>query len=130
MYLSPDWFEEVNRVAGEVPALATTDPDEAVTIQQVVGGGPSGEVRYWVRIAGGAVEVGLGQADDAGATVTQSYETAVAVTTGQLAVEDALREGRVRIAGDVALLARHQAALLGLGAALSSVHQHTTYGAS
>ena len=123
MYLSASWFEEVNRVAAAAPA----EPGEAVTIQQVVTGGPSGDVRYWVRVAGGVVEVGPGEAAGAGATVTQSYDTAVALGTGRLAVEDALREGRVRIAGDVALLARHQAALLAVGAALSTVHQHTTY---
>ena len=128
LYLSPAWFEEVNRVAGAVPAA--NDATEPVTIQQVVTGGPSGDVRYWVRVAGGAAEVGLGEAAGAGATVTQSYETAVAITTGRLGVDDALREGRVRIAGDVALLARHQAALLGVGTALASVHQHTTYEAS
>lgn len=123
MYLSAAWFEEVNRLAAAVPA----ESGDAVTIQQVVTGGPSGDVHYWVRVAGGAVEIGPGEIAGAGATVTQSYDTAMALGAGRLAVEDALREGRIRIAGDIALLARHQAALLGVGAALSTVHQHTTY---
>lgn len=126
VYLSPAWFEEVARLAGAAPAAG----EASVTIQQVVTGAPSGDVRYWVRVAGGAVEVGPGDAAEADATVTQSYGTAVALGSGRLAVEDALREGRIRIAGDVALLTRHQAALLAVGEALSAVHEHTTYEAT
>ena len=127
MYLSRAWFDDVNRVAKASAVIGAAGEGSPVTIQQVVTGRPSGDVRYWVRVGGGAVEVGPGEASGADATVTQSYETAVAVSTGRLAVEDALREGRIRIGGDVALLARNQAALIGVGGALSSVHEHTTY---
>ena len=108
--------------------LARSTAGARVTIQQVVTGGPAGDVRYWVRIDDGAVEAGPGEVEEPDATVTQSYTTAVAVSRGELAVEEALLEGRVRLAGDVSVLLRHAAALGGVAEAFGGVRDRTTYG--
>ena len=127
VYLSSDWLDEVNRAARADAGLEASTAGARVTIQQVVTGGPSGDVRYWVRVNDGAVEVGAGEAAVADATVTQSYTTAVALSRGELTVEDALQAGLCRIAGDIALLVRHQSALLGVGGVLAVVHPRTSY---
>ena len=127
-YLSPAWFDEVNAAARDSDHLRSTTAGVRVTIQQVVTGGPAGDVRYWVRLDDGAVEAGPGEAGRADATVTQSYETAVAVSRGELSVEQALLEGRVRLAGDIGLLVRHAGALGGVAAAFGQVRDRTTYG--
>ncbi len=128
VYLSPAWFDEVNRAASASPDVRSATAGVRVTIQQVVTDGPSGTVRYWVRLDDGVVEAGPGDAERPDATVTQSYETAVAVSRGDLAVEAALLEGRVRLTGDVGVLLRHAAALGGVGAAFGQVRDRTTYG--
>ncbi|MGH9178313.1 MAG: SCP2 sterol-binding domain-containing protein, partial [Acidimicrobiales bacterium] len=97
------------------------------TIQQVVTGGPEGDVHYWVRVSDTGLEAGPGQADRPDATVTQSYETAAEVSQGRLGVEDAILAGRIRLSGDVALLVRHQAALQGVAGAFDQVRDRTTY---
>lgn len=127
-YLSAEWFDDVNAAARADEGLAAAAAGARVTLQQVVTGAPDGEVRYWVRVADGVVEAGPGQADGADATVTSSYETAVAVSRGELAVEQAVLEGRVRLAGDVGLLVRSAAALGGVAAAVAGVRDRTTYG--
>ena len=127
-YLSPAWFDEVNAAALGSEDLRSATAGVRVTIQQVVTGGPDGDKRYWVRLADGAVEVGPGDTEEPDATVSQSYETAVAVSRGELAVEQALLEGRVRLAGDVGLLVRHSAALAGVAGAFAGVRNRTTYG--
>ena len=127
-YLSPAWFEDVNEAARSSAELRSATAGARVTIQQVVTGGPTGEVRYWVRLHDGAVEAGPGDTEAPDATVTQSYETAVAVSRGDLAIEEALLEGRVRLGGDVAVLLRHAAALGGVAAAFGQVRDRTTYG--
>lgn len=129
MYLSPAWFEEVSAAARRSERLRPTAAGARVTIQQVVTGGPDGEVRYWVRLEDGAVEAGPGDAAErADATVTESYETAAAVSRGELEVEAALLAGRIRLSGDVGVLLRNQAALQAVGAAFAEVRDRTTYG--
>ncbi|MFP5375367.1 MAG: SCP2 sterol-binding domain-containing protein [Acidimicrobiia bacterium] len=127
-YLSAAWFDDVNAAARADEGLAAATAGARVTLQQVVTGAPGGEVRYWVRVADGVVEAGPGRAEGADATVTSSYETAVAVSRGELAVDQAVREGRVRLAGDVGLLVRSAAALGGVAAAVAGVRDRTTYG--
>ena len=124
-YLSPEWFEEINRAArAGTPAVAT---DASFVLQQVVTGGPDGEVRYWVRVHGGAVEAGLGEAAGADVTVTQSYDTAAAVTSGEVTAQAALVAGRIRVSGDATLLLEHHAALAALADAVAPVRRRTSY---
>ena len=127
-YLSAAWFEDVNAAARADRSIATTTAGAHVTIQQLVTGGPSGDVPYWLRVDDGVLEIGPGHAERPDATVAQSYGTATAVARGELSVEQAVLEGRVRLSGDVSVLLRHAAALAGLAAAFGEVRDRTTYG--
>lgn len=126
-FLSPAWFEDLNESARVDDGLRAATAGARVTIQQVVTGGPEGDVRYWVRVDDGSVEAGPGTAERPDATVTESYDTAVAVSRGALAVEDALLAGQARLTGDVGLLVRHQAALQRVATALAAARMRTTY---
>ena len=126
-YLSPAWFEEVNAAARRSPLAGARASGARLTVQQVVTDGPEGEVRYWVHLEEGVVRTGLGNAPDADATVRQSYQTAVALVTGELSVQSALMAGRVRLSGDVGALLDHQEVLGEAGAAFADVHRHTSY---
>ena len=127
-YLSPAWFDEVNAAARSSDELRSLTTGTRVTIQQVVTEAPSGHVRYWLRVDDGTVATGQGDAEGADVTVTGSYTTAVAVTRGELNIDQALAEGRLRVAGDVGLLLRHAAALGGVAEAFALVRDRTTYG--
>ena len=126
-YLSPEWFEEVNEVAPAGGGVGAAGADAPFCVQQIVTGGPDGDVRYWVRFEGGAVEAGLGEIGAPDVTVRQSYDTASAVSSGQLSAHAAIVEGRIRVSGDTTLLLEHQTALQELAAALDPVRRRTTY---
>lgn len=126
-YLSPQWFEEVNAATRPEGQAADTTGAARLTLQQVVTGAPEGEVRYWVRVRDGSVEAGLGEAAEADATVSQSYDTAVAVVTGQLSVQAALMAGRIRLSGRISALVDQHEALEGIDAAFADVRRRTTY---
>lgn len=126
-YLSSAWFDDLNELARADVGLRTATAGARVIIQQVVTGGPGGDVRYWVRLDDGLVEAAPGEATQADATVTQSYPTAVALSRGELRVQDALLAGQARLTGDVGALVRHQAALQAVATALATVHSRTTY---
>ncbi|MDP9072316.1 MAG: SCP2 sterol-binding domain-containing protein [Actinomycetota bacterium] len=127
-YLSPEWFDEVNaafRTSRPPAAAASSAP--RFTVQQVVTGGRDGEVRYWVRLEGGAIEAGLGQAEGADVTVCQSHDTAAAVASGELSAEAALVAGQIRVSGDATLLLEHQALLRDIAEALAPVRRRASY---
>ncbi|MDP8991865.1 MAG: SCP2 sterol-binding domain-containing protein [Actinomycetota bacterium] len=126
-YLSQEWFEEVNAAARREHERAPRPAGGELTLQQIVSGGPDGDVRYWVRVGHGALQAGLGEAADADATVSQSWETAVAVVKGDLDAQAALMAGRIRLSGNAASLVEHQEALRGLHAAFADVHRRTSY---
>ncbi|HEX2064959.1 MAG TPA: SCP2 sterol-binding domain-containing protein [Acidimicrobiales bacterium] len=126
-YLSAEWFDDVNQAARNSPELAEATRNVHLTLQQVVTGGPEGDVRYWVTVDGGHVEAGLGRVPDPDVTVTQSYETAVAVSTGSLGARAAVMDGRVRLSGDTAALREHHEALAGLDALFAPVRARTRY---
>ena len=125
-YLSAEWFEDVTAAARERPSAHAAPPAQ-LTLQQVVTGGPDGDVRYWVRLHDGRVESGLGDAPFPDATISQSYDTAVAVVTGELSVQAALMSGEIRRSGDMATLIHTQEALHGLDAAFSEVRRGTSF---
>lgn len=126
-YLSASWFDDLNELARADVGLRTATAGVRVLVQQVVTGAPGGEVRYWVRLDDGLVVAAPGEATEPDATVVQSYETAVALSRGELRVQDALLAGRTRLSGDVGALVRHQAALQAVATALAAVHSRTTY---
>lgn len=130
-YLSQGWLDEVNEAARDSVAFKTATSGVRLTLQQIVTGTPEGEIRYWLRIDDGSVRAGLGTATggeaSADATVTQSYQTAVAVLRGELSTEDAFLSGRIRLRGDIGTLLRHQSVLNNLGEAFAEVHSRTEY---
>ena len=68
-----------------------------------------------------------GQAERADVTFSEDYATASAVAQGALSVHTALFEGRVRVAGDMAVLSHHQEELVGIDPVPASVRATTTY---
>jgi hypothetical protein len=102
-FLSPAWFDE----------KATPAPPPAVdlTIQQRVTGGPNGDVAYVLRVWDAGVSIEQGVAPDPDVTITETYDTALAVHEGRLSAAAALAAGRVQVSGAVARLLEHSAAL-------------------
>ncbi len=118
-YLSEAWFEEVAR--------ATPAGVDGLMLQQVVTGTPDGEVRYHVGVSLGAAWVRPGQAEAPDATFTEDYATAAAVARGELSVHAALLEGRIRVAGNMAVLSARQDELVGLDPLPAAVRAETTF---
>lgn len=126
-FLSAQWLEQVAAAAHDDEGLQAATTGISFTVQQVVTGGPDGEVAWHVRLGDGSVEIGPGRAPDAQVVITQSHETATAVGRGELSPADAFASGRLKMSGQVGLLIRHQRAFGQLGAALASVRDATTF---
>jgi len=121
-FLSDAWFDEVGRAlppGGDGPAH--------LTIQQVVTESPEGEVRYHIEIRGTGLALRRGQAEQPDATLTEDYATAAGIASGDLSPQAALLDGRIRVAGDLAALLEHRAALAGLDCIPPGLRAATTY---
>lgn len=100
-FLSDEWLAAGAREGGALPAT----PDVSIRLQQVVTGGPDGEVRYVTVIEDGrTVEQRAGVDPDADVTITTTWADAVAIHTGELDINAGFMQGRVKVGGDMAKL--------------------------
>ena len=109
---SAEWLTSL----AERAAAMSVPGDVDLTVQQIVEGGPGGDVRWSVRLAGGAVTVTAGQSGDPDVTLVTDWDTALALAGGTLATTDAFLAGRLRLRGDVQALLRAAGVLEGLAA--------------
>jgi len=126
-FLSAEWLEQVAAAVHDDEDLRAATAGVSLTVQQVVTGGPDGEIAWHVRLGDGKVEIGTGRAHDAEVVITQSHETATAVGRGGLSPAEAFAAGHLKMAGQVGLLVRHQHAFEQLGIALTAVRDATTF---
>jgi putative sterol carrier protein len=98
-----------------------------LVVQQVVTGGPDGDVAYHVIVDDGRTTVRAGRADDPTVTFTQDRDTARAVSRGELSAQGAFMAGRIRVRGDLPALVAQQDALLRVDDVFASVRETTEY---
>jgi hypothetical protein len=123
-YLSAAWFDRIRGdAAGAIAPAdgAPSGPDALpLVLRHVVraapGSGPdrTGDTGYDVVIAGGRAVIRHPVSGPADLTFTCDYPTAAAVAAGRLSTHAALAEGRLRVAGDVGILARRAAEVAGV----------------
>jgi putative sterol carrier protein len=98
-----------------------------LVVQEVVTGGPDGEIRYVVAIDLGRTELRPGDHPAPDVTFVVDWDTAVAVATGSTSAQDAFTTGRLQLRGDVTTLLRHGRALAGLETVFAGLRETTTY---
>ena len=119
-FLSEEWAEALKNALNADEAFRTAAGASTARIQQVITQ-EAGETRYWIVIADGAIDMGIGDLDPVDATITESYDSAVALSTGELNAVTAFMTGKIKIAGNMGMLLGLQGALSRLPAAMSSI---------
>lgn len=115
-FLSEDWAQQVTENLNANEEFRKAAGGQNARLQQVVNT-PDGETRYYFRLEDGTAEVSLGELPDAEATISQDYETAVALSKGELSPTAAYMSGKVKVSGDLMRLMQMQ----GIFGALPSV---------
>jgi putative sterol carrier protein len=91
-------------------------------LQQVVSDAPEGgEVKYYFTLDGGKAEVSIGELADAEATVSQNYETAVALNKQELNAQNAFMQGKIKISGNMMKLMQLQGVISAMPKAVDDV---------
>jgi putative sterol carrier protein len=110
-FLSSEWAQAVNDALnahqGFLGAIGSAD----LGIQFETTEAPEGDVSYYLRTGGGSAELALGKIDPADVTVGQTYETAMAISKGDLNTQTAFMTGKLKLSGNLAKLMMHQTAI-------------------
>ena len=91
-FLSDEWFAALER-------RTDLDPAIALRLRQVVD-----DERWTVEVRAGRVSVDRDDDGEVDVTITTDRPTAEAIASGELAAQDALAAGRLKLAGDLVKL--------------------------
>ena len=136
-FLSPEWVNAFDAALqgvvlpdlGEDTGIAASDG--RFTVAQNVHGGPDGKVTLLMTADAGSLRMALVDGDSSDprpdVTIVVSYEDAAALSTGELRAADAITAGRIRVRGDLSVLAAGQAMLVAAQLHIQSLAANTTY---
>ena len=120
-FLSEDWINAVNEALAADEDYKSSTATTEITLQFEVSDGPDGDVQYSVAMANGATTFALGSAEESDATIRNGYETASAVSKGDLNTQAAFISGKLKVEGNLAKIMMNQSALTSLANALSGM---------
>lgn len=109
-FLSEEWTSEVKERLSASEAFRKSAGSASAKLQQVVTG-PDGDRRYWIKLQGGEVDMGQGDIESPDCTITQDYDTAVAMAKSEINPVSAFMSGRLKVAGNMMLLMQLQGAI-------------------
>jgi hypothetical protein len=126
-YLSLDWIDELGRAVAADDRLRELAGSHEIGLTQVVGDGPDGDVTYHLQVGDGIAQFGPGAAEPEHVRMEQSWDTAVAVATGDLNAQDAFVNGHIRLYGDQQRLLDAQPIFGALDSVLAVLRERTEY---
>ncbi|MEW6059425.1 MAG: SCP2 sterol-binding domain-containing protein [Actinomycetota bacterium] len=119
-FLSEEWSTELKERLNASESFKKAAGSAAAKLQQAIVA-PDGEHRYWMRIEDGSIDMGTGDIDTPDATITQDYETAAALSRGELNAVTAFMSGKIRIAGNMMMMMQLQGAIAELPRAMQEM---------
>ena len=107
-FLSDEYMAGASDALASHAGFSNAISDVELSVQFVVTDSPDGDVDYSLVIRDGEASLSRGPQDDADVTVTNSYETAAGISKGELNTQMAFITGKLKVAGNMAALMRHQ----------------------
>lgn len=126
-YLSDEWMERAATALAEHPPLGGEAADVDLTVAYEVTGSADGKRVYALRLSDGRLSLEEGPHPDAQVSFALDYDTAAAISRGELSAQAAFMQGRLKLGGDVMVLVRDAGALDALGDALGGLRSDTDY---
>jgi len=126
-YLSLGWIDELSKEVGASTEFAVLARTHRIGVTQVVTDGPEGDVTYHLQVGDGAASFGAGPAHPEDVCMRQTWDTAIAVATGQLAAQEAFITGHILLTGDQQALMGAQPVFAALDAVFATVRERTEY---
>ena len=121
-YLSQEWVQEVTSTLSQHQGFKNAIGDADLGIQFSTSDAPHGETDYYLATSDGNATMALGTLENADVTVKLSYDTATAISKGELNVQTAFMTGKLKVSGNLAKLMMHQAAIQQWAAAVGELN--------
>ncbi len=106
-FLTDEWAKATTDALAASDAFKQAAGSTSVKLNNVVTT-PDGEKKYYFKVENGQAEIGLGELPDAEATLTQDYDTAVALGKQEMNGTAAYMSGKLKITGDMMKLMQAQ----------------------
>ena len=120
-FLSEEWASQVTTALNNHQGFKNAIGDADLSIQFSTTEAPDGEVDYYLQAGGGNATMAIGTLESADVTVRQSYDTAMAISTGELNTQTAFMTGKLKVSGNLAKLMMHQNAIQQWSSAVSEL---------
>lgn len=120
-FLTEEWANDVTQALNSHEGFKNAMGAADLGIQFNTEDGPDGGVDYYLKSSGGTTNVALGTIEDADVTVKQSYDTAAAISQGELNTQTAFMTGKLKVSGNLAKLMMHQSAIQQWASAVSDL---------
>jgi len=120
-FLSEAFMTEATGALNANPAFSGAIGNVDLAIEFTVTDAPDGTVVYGLSIADGTAELSLGELDSPDLQVTNDYETAVAISRGEVNTQMAFMSGKLKVTGDMAKLMLNQNVINAFAPALSAI---------
>jgi len=106
-FLSDEWAQAFTEAMNSNEDFKQAAGSQTTKVQNVVNA-PDGEKRFYLKLENGQIEVATGDLADAEATITQDYDTAVALFKNELTGTAAYMSGKIKVQGDLMKLMQMQ----------------------
>jgi putative sterol carrier protein len=103
-FLSEEWASAVMETVNAGDEFAKAAGSAAARIQQVITLDAGEPAHYWTIVSDGKIELGVGDVDNPDATITQSYDTAVALARREANPVTAFMMGKIKVDGNMGML--------------------------
>jgi putative sterol carrier protein len=119
-FLSQEWATAVTDALNSSEEFQRAAANQQVKLQQIVTDSPEGGGgKYYFLLDDGRAEVAVGEVADPEATLTQDYDTAVAISRREVNPQNAFMQGKLKIQGNMMKLMQLQGVLNAMPNALS-----------
>jgi putative sterol carrier protein len=106
-FLSEEWAKAFTDAMNGSDDFKQAAGSQTSKVQNVVNS-PEGEKRFYLKLESGQVDVGTGDLPEPEATITQDYDTAVALFKNELTGTAAYMSGKLKVQGDLMKLMQMQ----------------------
>ncbi|HUG74540.1 MAG TPA: SCP2 sterol-binding domain-containing protein [Acidimicrobiia bacterium] len=108
-FLTDEWLEALETALSGHEGFTSAIGGVDLTLSFEVTDPPEDRLSaYTLTFDNGSVSVDSGGSDSADATIASTYETAVAISKGELNTQMAFMTGKIKIAGNMGKLLQHQ----------------------
>jgi alkyl sulfatase BDS1-like metallo-beta-lactamase superfamily hydrolase len=120
-FLSDDHFAAATAALNANDAFVGSIANIDMGMQFHVTDAPEGDIDFFLTVGDGAAEMASGVLDDADVTITSTHETALAMFKGDLNTQMAFMTGKIKVAGNMAVLMMNQGVINQWAATVSKI---------